>query len=490
MNAPTMSSLLCRARRESEKDAPTVSSLLSSAVRESKEDMMRRRNAPTVSSILSNVLNEKTNVVASERVSEENVMENRRSKSKDIPVKMYETTQSTVPRNVDKDSRDMMKLMTESCSEENEMERIRNSLKIKMKDIREREQNTVPRNVIKEEDLMKLMSDLDNAKRGRSIRSCSDTVLDEENEMSPQSPSPIPSLPSVIQKNHQERGKKKKQRARSISEEEETLRNKRRDQEVERLRREHLERKRKVQEEQRRRRMKMNATIEMNRRQKAQRQHSNPADFTRGDVDDLMDNFVEQWTQCARRDWEIPLSFEKSDTDEKSSNIRLSYSERLRLAREKLRKMAARERSYCDDDIKKQKKDFEQRRRSRSSSPPGFARRRSSFSPDGEKKEAERICKLIETRVNLWAKNKSFLELISTVHTLLPRHCPDFSNESSPRRVVDAKELRRRYREVLRRVHPDKIGKREGDASPTVEELLMAQHAVSVLLSAKPKRKR
>merc|ERR1711991_899210 len=70
-----------------------------------------------------------------------------------------------------------------------------------------------------------------------------------------------------------------------------------------------------------------------------------------------------------------------------------------------------------------------------------------------EKKEAERICKLVETRVNLWAKDKSFLELISTVHKLLPRHCPDFS--SSDQCVVDAKELRRRYREVLRRVHPD-----------------------------------
>ena len=158
------------------------------------------------------------------------------------------------------------------------------------------------------------------------------------------------------------------------------------------------------------------------------------------------------------------------------------------MAREKLRKMAKRDRSYCDDDINKKRRDFEGKRRSRSSSPPGFIRRRSRCSPEKEKKEAERICKLVETRVNLWAKNKSFLELISTVHTLLPRHCPDFSSDQQC--AIDAKELRRRYREVLRRVHPDKIGKREGDVSPTVEELLTAQHAVSVLLSAKPKRSR
>ena len=93
------------------------------------------------------------------------------------------------------------------------------------------------------------------------------------------------------------------------------MRNKRRDEEVERLRQEHLARKRKVEEEQRRRRVRMNATIEMNRRrQKArQRRSSNPpSDFTRGDVDDIMENFVDQWTQCAPKDWEVPLSYEKS----------------------------------------------------------------------------------------------------------------------------------------------------------------------------------
>ena len=435
--------------------------------------------APTVSSLISNVL--KTTNVDPERIHDQKLRKN----MKDSKVELREMN---VP--VSSVLNERTNVVEADSEESDEMERLHRQLKTKMKNIRKRKelesQSKIPRNVIKKEDLMKLMSDLEDEKR----EPITPSIEEESNEESPPPP-PTKTIPTVVQSKFDD--SKSKQRARSISEEEETLRNKRRDEEVERLRREHLARKRKVEEEQRRRRMRMNATIEMNRRrrQKAQRRRRSnppPRDFTRGDVDDIMENFVEQWTQCAPKDWEVPLSYEKSH--ERSSKIRHSYSERLRMAREKLRNMAKRNtRSYCDDDInKKKRRDFEGKRRSRSSSPPGFVRRRSRCSPEKEKKEAERICKLVETRVNLWAKDKSFLELISTVHKLLPRHCPDFS--SSDQCVVDAKELRRRYREVLRRVHPDKIGKREGDVPPTVEEILTAQHAVSVLLSAKPKRSR
>jgi len=448
--APTVSSLVSNARRRRSRTAwkrgPTVSSLVMSAERESKVevDRMRRRRsksvghrmtAPTVSSLISSVLNErKTNI-------------------------------------------------EESRFEENEMERIHSKIMSKVRVIKHDNKNQTSEDPIDyimndgDDDLIKQISELNDAKRGIITPSCE---VEEEEEEKEEEESPL-LKPKVIQR---------RRRVRTISEEEEReeekRRNKRRDQEVERLRQEHLARKQKVQEEQRIRREKMNATIEHNRKQKAAREkRPTTSEYTRGGVDDLVDSFVEQWTQCAQQDWEVPLSFEKEgEYAERSAKIRLSYSERLRFAREKLRKMAQHNNCYEKEGKKKKK---ETRRRSRSFSP---RRQRSSLLPDNDEKdskEAERICKLVETRVNRWARNKSFLELISTVHSLLPRHCPDFSNES---KCNDSKELRRRYREILRRVHPDKIGKREGDVSPTVEELLIAQHAVSVLLNAKPERRR
>lgn len=94
----------------------------------------------------------------------------------------------------------------------------------------------------------------------------------------------------------------------------------------------------------------------------------------------------------------------------------------------------------------------------------------------------------VQKRVHEWSRRKTFAQLLSTMHEILPRHCPKFPGRE--KRCRSFSDLKKWYREVLRLVHPDKLGKLRKNVvsvEPTKTEVLTAQHAVSVLMNATPR---